>query len=72
MVHIVTSVKISMTAAPKTKLNTPKFISIQTDRAIYLCPSRDRAGNANESLIAILISVYSALIAASHSCTVPS
>lgn len=57
MVHIVTSMKISMIAAPKTKLNMPKFISIQTDIAIYLRPSRDRASNANESLIAILISL---------------
>lgn len=54
-----------MIAAPKTKLNTPEFISIQTHKAIYLCASHDTAHNAKESPIVILISVYSALNAAS-------
>lgn len=71
--HIVTSTEISMIAAPNTKLNMPKFISIQTDKAIYLCACRDIARNANESInCSSHLSVYSALIAASYSCTVPS
>lgn len=58
MVHIVTSTETSVIAAPKTKLNMPKFTSIQTEKAIYLCASHDIARNANESLIASLISLF--------------
>lgn len=52
----------SMIAAPDTKLNMPKFVSIQTKllqyKTIYFCASHDTACNVNDSLIAILISLF--------------
>lgn len=51
-----------MIAAPDTKLNMPKSVSIQTKllqyKTIYLCASHDTACNVNDSLIAILISLF--------------
>lgn len=58
MLYIITRLEMSMIAAPNTKLNMPTFISIQTAKAIYLCACRDIARNANESIIAMLISLF--------------